>query len=85
MTLGFLGHYPIAEQQNQRANDRSNPAGGLMHVGLATSAGEKCPQPATYERAGDAQKCSEDETHRLRAGHDGPGDETDDDTEDDPA
>ena len=55
-----------------------------MQVGLAASAGQKCAQPATYERTGDAQHCGEDETHGLGTGHDGPGDETNNEAEDDP-
>jgi hypothetical protein len=84
VTLGSLAYHSIAEQQYQRADNRSNPAGGLMQVGLAASAGQKCTQPASYERAGNAQQCGEHETHGLSTGHDGPGDETDNDAENDP-
>ena len=62
MTLGSLGYHPITEQQNQRTDNRSNPASGLIQVRLTSSTGQKCAQPATYERARDTQHCGEDET-----------------------
>src|SRR5690606_17484963 len=74
-------HHPVEAQQQQRAEERGNPARALSRAVPA----ERAADEAADQRAGNAQQNRHDDATRVVSRHDQLGNGADNQTEENPA